>query len=535
MFKNMKLGTKLIGGFSVVVLLMVILVISNMVQLAQLKQLQDAGASQAANAVDAMEGAGMGPQLYQPVADAIINRNLAKARKELAEIQAEMTADLSKLEKMADTPVEKEWVASAKTAYAAFVQIVEKELFPALDKSTEITDEIRTLDEKADVQVGRMTKALGAFSESLTRDSHKADADFDGVINRIMVTSLGMESAITVIALLLGIFLTRSITGPIRRIIEGLTTGAEEVASASGQVSSAAQSLSEGSSEQAASIEETSSSLEEMSSMTQRNADNAKQANSLMGEAKLAVGTSNESMGRLTESMIEITQASEETSKIIKTIDEIAFQTNLLALNAAVEAARAGEAGAGFAVVADEVRNLAMRAADAAKNTASLIEGTVKKVKDGSELVSRTNDAFERVAGSSAKAADLVAEISAASSEQAQGIGQINTAVTELDKVTQQNAANAEESASAAEEMSAQAETMKGMMDELVAIVGRSGKARKADSRSSRNAPKSEKPHKAMASAANKSKSKTRPAKKSAKPVAEAMIPLDDDQQFSDF
>jgi methyl-accepting chemotaxis protein len=300
-------------------------------------------------------------------------------------------------------------------------------------------------------------------------------------------------------------------------------------------VSSAAQSLAEGSSEQAASLEETSSSLEEMSSMTKQNADNAKQANSLMGEAKQVVGTANESMGKLTESMGEITKASEETSKIVKTIDEIAFQTNLLALNAAVEAARAGEAGAGFAVVADEVRNLAMRAADAAKNTATLIEGTVKKVKDGSELVGRTNEAFKQVAGSSAKAADLVAEISAASSEQAQGIGQINTAVTELDKVTQQNAANAEESASASEEMSAQAETMKGMVDELVAIVGRSGKAKNADAGSGRAATKSAKPHKAIAAAVKKFKPKTGPAKKSAKPLAEAVIPLDDDKQFADF
>jgi methyl-accepting chemotaxis protein len=272
-----------------------------------------------------------------------------------------------------------------------------------------------------------------------------------------------------------------------------------------------------------------------MSSMTKQNADNAKQANILMEEAKQAVGTANESMGRLTESMVEITKASEETSKIIKTIDEIAFQTNLLALNAAVEAARAGEVGAGFAVVADEVRNLAMRAADAAKNTANLIEGTVKKVKDGSELVSRTNAAFKQVAGSSAKAGDLVAEISAASSEQAQGIGQINTAVTELDKVTQQNAANAEESASAAEEMSAQAETMKSMVDELVAIVGHSGQAPKAGSRISRRAPKSAKPHQAIASAINKLNSKTGSAKKSAKPLPEAVIPLDDDQRFSDF
>lgn len=206
--------------------------------------------------------------------------------------------------------------------------------------------------------------------------------------------------------------------------------------------------------------------------MTKQNAENAHQANSLMGEAKQVIDSANRSFGELTGSMSEISKASEETSKIIKTIDEIAFQTNLLALNAAVEAARAGEAGAGFAVVADEVRNLAMRAAEAARNTADLIEGTVKKVKDGSELMARTNQEFQQVAGSAGRVADLVGEISAASSEQAQGIEQINRAVTEMDKVTQQNAANAEESAAASEQLNAQAETMKDMVGGLVAMVG---------------------------------------------------------------
>jgi methyl-accepting chemotaxis protein len=179
--------------------------------------------------------------------------------------------------------------------------------------------------------------------------------------------------------------------------------------------------------------------------------------------------------------MEEISKAGDETSKIIKTIDEIAFQTNLLALNAAVEAARAGEAGAGFAVVADEVRNLAMRAADAAKNTAELIEGTLKRVKDGSALVNTTNGAFAEVADRTAKVGELVSEIAAASNEQAQGIDQVNTAVAEMDKVVQQNAASAEESASASEEMSAQAEQMKGMVGELVALVGGSGNGAKRD------------------------------------------------------
>ena len=280
-----------------------------------------------------------------------------------------------------------------------------------------------------------------------------------------------LGAAIVAAAVLIILFVVRSIVRPINTIVDGLNQGAEQVASASGQVASSSQSLAAGSSQQAAAIEETSSSLEEMASMTKQNAEHSDHANTLMKEVNSVVDEADRSMTELNGSMEEISKASEETSKIIKTIDEIAFQTNLLALNAAVEAARAGEAGAGFAVVADEVRNLAMRAADAAGNTAQLIEGTVKKIKTGTELVKRTNTSFERVSESAGKVGELVEEIAAASNEQAQGIAQVNKAVSEMDKVVQQNAASAEESASASEEMTAQSQEMRRFVKDLVTLV----------------------------------------------------------------
>jgi methyl-accepting chemotaxis protein len=212
-----------------------------------------------------------------------------------------------------------------------------------------------------------------------------------------------------------------------------------------------------------------------MATMTRQNADNAEQAHSLSRETNVVVKQYDESMQQLMASMSEISKASEATAKIIKTIDEIAFQTKLLALNAAVEAAQAGEVGAGFAVVADEVRNLAMRAAEAARNTAMLIEGTVKKVEDGAKIVTRAKGVFTDVGESATKVSTLVGDISSASGEQASGVEQINRAITELDSVVQKNAANSEESAAASEEMSAQAAQMKAVVAELMALINGGG------------------------------------------------------------
>lgn len=298
-------------------------------------------------------------------------------------------------------------------------------------------------------------------------------------IEKMMWWNMSAAGIIVIVSLFIMLLVVRTIVRSLSDINTGLGESSKRVASASTQISASSQELAQGASEQAASLEETTASLEEMASMTKQNANNAVQADGLMKDANNVVAQAAESMAQLTMAMGDISHASEQTSKIIKTIDEIAFQTNLLALNAAVEAARAGDAGAGFAVVAEEVRNLAMRSAEAARNTASLIEGTVQKISEGSEMVSKTNDAFSAVAVSVIKGGELVGEIAAASNEQAMGIEQVNRAMSSMDKVTQQNAANAEESASASEEMNAQAGQLATFVSKLSALLGKNKRKRK--------------------------------------------------------
>lgn len=309
--------------------------------------------------------------------------------------------------------------------------------------------------------------AATGWSICVTQDYKEAMAPATRLMGIIIVVGL-ILLAVAVVAFY---FFARAIAEPIKQMTGSLNDASAQVAAASSQVASASQSLAQGSSEQASALEETSSSLEEMSSMTRQNADNAAQAKGLMGEAERNFIKLGGLMQTMVTSIQEVTTSSEETGKIIKTIDEIAFQTNLLALNAAVEAARAGEAGAGFAVVAGEVRNLAMRAADAAKNTSGLIENTIVTVKNSRDLTEQTQNAFKENMEISTKVGQLVDEIAAASSEQAQGIGQIGKAVAEMDKVVQGTAASAEESASAAEEMNAQAVQMKGYVEKLTRII----------------------------------------------------------------
>jgi methyl-accepting chemotaxis protein len=271
------------------------------------------------------------------------------------------------------------------------------------------------------------------------------------------------------ISVALGLFLSRAVNQHIRTVAGRLSEGCNQVTSASTQVAAASQGLAEGASEQAASIEETSASLEEMASMTKRNAESAQAAKTLAGQARQAADTGVADVEHMTAAMDAVKSSSEQITKIIKTIDGIAFQTNILALNAAVEAARAGEAGAGFAVVADEVRSLAQRSAQAARETADRIEDALKKTQQGVEISGKVAQGLKEITAKVREVDQIVGEIATASHEQSQGISQINTAVTQMDKVTQSNAATAEETASASEELSNQAKALK---EELIQLTG---------------------------------------------------------------
>lgn len=367
-----------------------------------------------------------------------------------------------------------------------------------------------------------ISKIRTYISENMMTDQAMLDA---GTNTRVMVTILSLITL--AIGGLIALFTSKNIINLLTTVVNTMAEASRQITSVSGHIASSSQTMAAGASEQAASLENTSSSLEEINSLTKQNADNTHQADSTMKGVKDNMTSANDSMTRLTKSMDEISKASEDTQRIVKTIDEIAFQTNLLALNAAVEAARAGEAGAGFAVVADEVRNLAMRAAKSAGDTSDLIDSTVVKIRTGRQLAKETNDMFHIANEASEKIATLITEISSASGEQASGIDLINNSILQIENVTQDNAATAEETASASEELASQIMAMDQTVRELQVMVG------------SIDTPKSSAPAAARRTTKISATPKHQqlpmpPAKKKTKSAAEEVIPFDDDD-FEDF
>ncbi len=316
---------------------------------------------------------------------------------------------------------------------------------------------------------------IGAIDALIARKSADADAARRAV-EATVSTSSRLILLLVVGALAGGLLVAWLISTRIRRTLSevaaSLGAGSNEVAAAATQVTSASQTLASGASEQAASLEETSASLEEISSMTKRNAESAASATTLANQTRTAAETGAGDVQAMNSAMDAIKASSDNIAKIIKTIDEIAFQTNILALNAAVEAARAGEAGAGFAVVADEVRALAQRSAQAARETAERIEDSISKSENGVAISAKVAASLGEIVTKAREVDTLIAGIATASKEQSQGISEVLKAVSVMDKLTQGNAASAEESAAAAEELNAQAHLMDRAVVELTALVG---------------------------------------------------------------
>lgn len=314
-------------------------------------------------------------------------------------------------------------------------------------------------------KVGEMHGAFEVVADLSPVDAAVAANVRNTIILGLIITGVSIGGML--------MFVTRSVTGPLTRAVERTTEVATEIAAGSGQISSGAQQVSSGATQQAASLQESSAALDQVNASAQQNAETATAANGLALEARASADGGVQAMDRLRDAMDGINVSAGEISKIIKVIEEIAFQTNLLALNAAVEAARAGEHGKGFAVVAEEVRNLAMRSAEAAKDTATLIEDSVKRAAAGQEIANQVGEALDGIMGGVQKVGDLIEEITTASRQQAEGLTNVAVAFQQMDELTQGNAAVAEESAASSEQLSAQAQQLNDVVAAMAQIIGK--------------------------------------------------------------
>jgi methyl-accepting chemotaxis protein len=480
MFAKMSLSVKLYLGFAAVVLIATLLGLFAYTRLTKIKS----------DTLDVTQDCL--PGIYHiGKAEALVRTNLVYSSRhvlakekdeedsledEMKKTREEVTKIFEKYETTIRSPKERELYEAITSARDNYTNLLNGQLLP-LSRAGKKVEAKALLEGAFDSAFDRYVEAVVKLVEYNKDDGDEQGADIE---NSVASAEKGIIFGLVAAALsglAIGIFLSRSISNALNRVINSLSEGSEQVSAASSQVAQSGQHMAEGASQQASSLEETSASLEEMSSMTKQNSENAKQSNVMATETRVAVEKSREAMNRMGDAIGKIKSSSDQTAKIIKTIDEIAFQTNLLALNAAVEAARAGDAGKGFAVVAEEVRNLAQRSAEAAKSTSALIEESQKNSENGVATSNEVAAILSQIVGSVSKLTQLISEVSAASEEQAKGIEQIGIAVSQMDKLTQANASNSEESASAAEELFAQSKELNDMVNVLVGIVKGSGEA----------------------------------------------------------
>ena len=473
MLKNFKLSARLGLGFGVVLVLMMIITVIVFISMNSIQ--------------DRLEGI-VNDNVYklglcQDMTDSVhivarVMRTVA-----LLDDQADMETEYKKMEE-ARQAYDAAWKALLATTATEQGQAYRTNIENAMNKARPLNDKVVDLAmanndaETVRILMDEAGPATQSWQDALdenmkfqednnTKDAEAANSAYTSTL--VLMFSLAGVSLLA--GILIAVFLTRSITKPINVIVDGLNEGAQQVASASEQLSASSQQLAEGNAEQASSIEETSSTLEESASMVQQNAENTKQAAMLAGQTKTVADKGNAEMQEMMTSMGEIKKSSDQIAKIIKVIDEIAFQTNILALNAVVEAARAGDAGMGFAVVAEEVRNLAQRSAQAAKDTAAIIETNIELSEKGVSVAKKVGESLSEITVQAKKVNELMDEIAAASQEQTQGIGQINKAIMQMEKVTQMSASSAEECASSSEELSAQALKLREIVQQLVSVV----------------------------------------------------------------
>jgi len=514
---NMSIKVKLFFNIAAATLAIGTLITISNIGLSNLAQLQDSGAELAKNSSDGFEAASLGAEIYQVIADAVINRNLEESAKLWTAKKQEALSDIDHLAKLADTPEEKRWTEEARLGITAIIGLYETKMLPLLKSDTgQSWAHIREIDGEIDAHAEKIASSMHSFAESMLKESKGADVEFDAegkatIRNAIII---GLVILFFMIALSLWILfgVTRQLAiavnlanqlaegdltakidvtskdevgqllaamqnmvSKLSQIITEVRGAADNLSSASEEVSATAQSMSQASSEQAASVEETSASVEQMSASINQNTENAKITDGMASKASKEATEGGEAVKQTVAAMQQI-------AKKIGIIDDIAYQTNLLALNAAIEAARAGEHGKGFAVVAAEVRKLAERSQVAAQEIGEVASNSV-------ELAERAGMLLDQMVPSINKTSDLVQEITAASEEQSSGVGQINTAMEQLNQLTQQNASASEELAATAEEMSGQAEQLQHAMEffkvEIVALGRQSAAAPRAAASSS--------------------------------------------------